>query len=95
MARGPRALWAWASAGLADVAGAGLDWRGAMAVGGVVAALLWLTVWRAPMPMAAERPALQPEGEGDRPVPGLVAGQGPSTLVPAASAEPPDLGAPD
>ena len=63
------ALGAWASAGLAAAAGGGLGWRGAMVVTGCVAALLWLVVWRAPLPAAAEAPAQPPSG--GQPLPGL------------------------
>ena len=63
------ALGAWASAGLAAAAGGVLGWRGAMVVTGCVAALLWLVVWRTPLPAAAEAPAQQPLGAP--PLPGL------------------------
>ncbi len=53
------ALGAWGSAGLADV----LGWRAAVAAGGAVAALLWLGVWRAPLPAAAEQSDLAAAAE--------------------------------
>ena len=86
------ALGAWASAGLASAAGAGLGWRGAMVVGGVVAALTGLVLWRAQLPVAAEAPALAPAGGS--PAPGLVAGHGLVSNPAAANHAPPGLGAP-
>jgi MFS transporter, CP family, cyanate transporter len=48
------ALGAWGSAGAAAL----LGWRGAVAAGGVVALLLWVVLWRTPLPVdAAPQPA--------------------------------------
>lgn len=89
------ALGAWASAGLAGAAGAGLGWRGALGVGAAVAGLLWLVVWCAPLPAAAEAPA-QPPSTSDLAAglaPGLVAGQRPATDAAPGSQPTPGLGA--
>ena len=86
------ALGAWSSASLAGTTGAGLGWRGAIALGAGVVALLWLAVWRLPMPAAAEAAVAPPERAG--PAPGLVAGQAPIIHPTAASSAPLGLGAP-
>ena len=93
------ALGAWASASLAGAAGAGLGWRGAMGVGAAVAGLLWLVVWRAPLPAAAEAPALPSAASGLASgldaglAPGLVAGQRPALGTVPGAPPTPGLGA--
>lgn len=73
------ALGAWASAGAA----AALGWRGAVLGGGVVAAGLWLALWRAPLPpRVADAPGPAPAQAVTHEV-RLAPGEVPPTLAPA------------